>query len=177
MARRQLARNRRTANRSVPELVAQRGGQPRIEHIRQDLQLAVDALQPLRHHHDDLPRARQPAQDFRRPMHAARVDAEQHDVGIGHCILRLAIEIGSHTIGDLPSQFWMQARFFAGTDDVVVQVGADQSYIMTVIRKRVRQCRTHNARAENCDACHDCYPSHRGQDFTNVQTRHIFTGV
>src|SRR5205814_6810380 len=142
------------------------------QHLGQDAQIAVlGGLHPLcdgEHHHA---RLQERGQLLARPAHPEGVDPAQSDLDALESLPGLLELIRADRLGDLAIEAGMHTGLLYAADNVTVEVGAHQPYVVAVVGQWEAECRGHDARPQNAYSRH-CFSSQMSEQSKNkVQSR------
>jgi hypothetical protein len=88
------------------------------------------------------------------PAHPEGVDAAHDDIGAIERLLGLLELEGRGRLGDLEVEARMHTPLLDAVDDLAIEVSADQTHLVAVVRERKGEGRCHYARAENTNGRH-----------------------
>ena len=150
----QLTSNRRSDDRCPVNLVG-KVAHVLLQHIRKDVKGTVlVSLHALGDAQDGLARLRQLGQLFTGPVHTERVDAAHDDVGPLDGFGSVSKVIGLDAFVDLELENRMLPGGLDGINDLVIEVGADETDVIAVLDSGEGQCGSHDARTEHCNLEH-----------------------
>jgi hypothetical protein len=101
------------------------------------------------------------------PAHTERVDPAHDDVSPIERLLGLLELEGLGRLGDLEVEARMHASLLDAVDDLTVEVRADQTYLVAVVRERKSEGCRHYAGAKNANGPH-ASPERRNEPATRV---------